>query len=290
MDLGKFGVRFVSDLQTADQAASAVQNAEKLGYGAVWVPEAMGRNALIHAAWLLSKSSKIKVGTSIANIYGRDPMAMAGAQYALNEQWGDRFLLGVGVSHAPLVEGARQHTYDKPVSTMRAYLEAMSQVQYQAPPPKEKPKTIVAALGPKMLEVAGKYADGACPLFTTAQHTADARKILGPGKLLVTEMLIILEKDATKARELGRQHLKMFLALDNYRNSVIRQGFSASEVDSMADRMIDELVAWGPLEKIRDTIQKFVAAGSDHTVIHPLPAGTGDAAPDKVLALLAPGK
>lgn len=290
MNLGKLGVRIVGDGHPAAQVAQEAQLAEKLGYGAVWIPEGMGRNALIHAAYLLSQTKKIAVGTSIANIYARDPMGMVTAQNALNEQWDSRFLLGVGVSHAPLVEGLRQHHYDKPAATMRTYLDAMSKVQYGAPPPKEKPKTIVAALGPKMLEIAGKHADGACPLFTTAEHTAGARKILGAGKLLVNELVIILEKDAAKARDLGRQQLKMFVALDNYRNSLIRQGFSAAEVDGLADRMIDALVAWGSVEKCRDMIQKFYAAGCDHMIIHPLPAGTGDAAPAKVLELFAPGK
>lgn len=140
------------------------------------------------------------MATGIANIYGRDATAAAGAQYGLAEQSGGRFLLGLGVSHEPAVSGMRGHNYGKPVAAMRDYLTAMRNHQYQAVPPAEKPLTVIAALGPKMLELAAELADGAHPYNVTPEHTAQARGIIGPDKLLCVEQKVILETDAATAR------------------------------------------------------------------------------------------
>src|SRR6267142_6198082 len=195
MELGKLGVWVGMDGMSAAQAAAFAKRVEEWGYGALWIPESRGRNALVHSSWLLAHTERLAVATGIANIYARDPMAMANGQRTLAEQSGGRFLLGVGVSHRPMVEGLRGHSYGKPVSTMRAYLQAMREAPYQAPEPPEQPLTVVAALGPRMMALSGERADGAHPYNTTPEHTAQARSILGPGKLLCPEVWVVLETD-----------------------------------------------------------------------------------------------
>jgi probable F420-dependent oxidoreductase len=163
MELGKLGVWASLDGMTAADALAFAQRIEKRGYKTLWVPESRGRNVLVNAAWLLAGTSSLVVATGIANIYARDAMAMASAQRGLNEQSGNRFLLGLGVSHRPLVSDMRGHAYGKPVATMRAYLEAMRAAPYQAPPPSEPPQTVLAALGPRMLALAAQMTQGAHP-------------------------------------------------------------------------------------------------------------------------------
>src|SRR6201999_2494085 len=127
-------------------------------YAALWIPESRGRNALVHSSWVLANTQNLIVATGIANMYARDPMAMANGQGGLYEHSDDRFLLGVGASHRPMVQGVRGHTYGNPVATMQSYLEAMRTAPYQAPMPREKPLTVVAALGPRMTALSSEAA------------------------------------------------------------------------------------------------------------------------------------
>src|ERR1700738_1686642 len=165
----------------AARAQEAVAELEELGFGALWFGEATGREALTSAGLLLTATKRIVIATGIANIYGRDPVTMAAAQKTLAEAYPNRFLLGLGVSHVPLVEKLRGHRYDKPVATMRAYLEGMDKAPYQAVPPPSKPPRVLAALGPKMLQLSAECADGAHPYNTTPKHTAQASAIFFPG-------------------------------------------------------------------------------------------------------------
>jgi probable F420-dependent oxidoreductase len=288
MDIGKFGVRAVTDKMTSAETASFTQRAEQRGYKAVWIAEAFGRDPMTHAAWLLAQSSKITVGTSIANIYARDPMASRAAQYTLNDHWNGRFLLGIGVSHAPIVETTRGHNYAKPVQAMVGYLKAMKNLsEYAATPPPQAPRTLIAALGPKMLETAAAHGDGALPLLTTPQHTADARRILGSGKLLCPEQFVLLETNPSKARELGRGAIGWILKAANYHNSAKRQGFTNAEIEGLEDRLVDALVAWGTIEQIRARLREHFDAGADHVVINEV-ANPAAASPEQALQLLAP--
>src|SRR6202140_1377732 len=204
MQLGKLGVWAAMDVLSAAEGAAFAQRVEGWGYGALWLPESRGRNVLVHSSWLLANTQRLIVAPGIANIYARDPMAMANGQRALAEQSGGRFLLGIGVSHVPSVEGVRGHTYGRPVATMRGYLEAMRAAPYGAPEPAEQPLTILAALGPRMLALSGSDADGAHPYNVPPEHTAEARRILGPGKLLCPEQMVVLEKEPAEARRIGR--------------------------------------------------------------------------------------
>jgi probable F420-dependent oxidoreductase len=278
------------DTMTAAEGAAFAKRVEGWGYAALWMPESRGRDVMVHSSWLLANTTKLIVAPGIANIYARDAMAMANGQRSLAEQSGGRFLLGLGVSHVPAVEGVRGHVYGKPVATMRAYLDAMKGAPYGAPQPAEKPLTVLAALGPRMLALSASDADGAHPYNVTPEHTAEARQILGPGKLLCPEVWVLLETDTAKARALARQALTHYLRLDNYLNNWRRLGFADADfAGGGSDHFIDENVAWGDEDKIRRRLQEHWDAGADHICIQAIAPGGSRKPDEKLLALLAPG-
>ena len=293
MNIGKLGVWLSQEMISAADAAAQARRIEAWGYGALWQPEAVGRNVLVHAGLLLANTTSLVVATGIANIYARDPMACAAAQKTLAEASGGRFLLGLGVSHIPLVVGVRRHDYGKPVSTMRDYLAAMAASMYMAPAPAEKPPTVIAALGPKMLALSAEAADGAHPYNVTPEHTERARVILGPGKRLCVEQMVLLETDAAKARAAARRTLAIYLPLPNYANNWFTLGFTPDDVaNGGSDRLIDAMVAWGDEAAIRARIQAHWDAGADHVCIQPLSVSEDPAAPadERILELLAPAR
>lgn len=292
MDIGTLGVWASTDGMRAAAAAALARRVEGWGYGALWINEAVGRNALVHAAWLLANTERLVIATGIANIYARDATAMVAAQQALAEQSGGRFLLGIGVSHAPLVEGARGHRYRSPLATMRGYLDAMAAVRLVCPAPPEPPQTVIAALGPKMLALAAERTAGAHPYLVTPAHTARARAILGPGKWLCPEQKLLLETDAGRARTLIRTHLAGYLQLPNYLNNLRAMGFTDPDfAGGGSDTLVDALVGWGDAAALRSRIQAHLDAGADHVCIQPLTAETYPATTvdETLLALLAPG-
>ncbi len=291
MGLGRLGVWASMDGMTAAAAADFAKRLEGWGYGALWVPESRGRNVLVISSWLLANTKTLTVATGIANIYARDPQATASGQLALAEQSGGRFLIGLGVSHVPLVEGLRGHTYGKPVETMRDYVEAMRRASYAAPRPAETPKTVIAALGPGMLALAGSHTDGAHPYLVTPAHTREARRILGPDKLLCPEQTVLAETDPARARRIGRAWLGRYLEMTNYRNNLLRLGFVTPDfAGGGSDPLVDAMIAWGDAAAIRRRIDEHRAAGADHVCIqtlHPNEATPG--LPDeRLLAALAP--
>jgi probable F420-dependent oxidoreductase len=292
MELGKLGVWISMDGMTAQAAATFAKRVEEWGYAALWIPESRGRNALVHSSWLLAQTQRLIVATGIANIYARDPMAMTNGQRALSEQSDGRFLLGVGVSHRPMVQGLRGHTYGKPVATMRAYLDGMRDAPYQAPMPREKPLTVVAALGPRMMALSSELADGAHPYNTTPDHTAKARTILGPGKLLCPEVWVLLETDPATARRAAREVLSRYMQLENYVNSWRREGFGDDDLAGGGSvRLLDAMVAWGDEGAIRARVQQHWDAGADHVCIQPItPQGSRQIVDERILELLAPAR
>jgi probable F420-dependent oxidoreductase len=290
MKLGKLGVWASLDAMTASDALAFAQRVERRGYATLWTPESRGRNVLVNAAWLLAGTSNLIVATGIANIYARDAVAMANAQRGLNEQSGNRFLLGLGVSHRPLVSDLRGHVYARPVATMRSYLEAMRLAPYQAPPPSEPPRTILAALGPRMLALSAEMTDGAHPYCVTPEHTAQARHILGPGKLLCPELMVLLQTDPAKARAAARGALATYLQLENYTNNWRRLGFADDDLAGGGSaRFVDANVAWGDEGAIRARIQLFWDAGADHVCIQSIhPSGSRASMDERIFDLLAP--
>jgi probable F420-dependent oxidoreductase len=209
----------------AAKARETAHELEELGYGALWFGEAAGREALTNAGMLLAGTRRIVIATGIANIYARDAVTMAAGQKTLAEAYPNRFLLGLGVSHVPLVEQLRGHRYAKPVAAMRAYLDAMDRSPYQSVAPPTQPPRVLAALGPKMLQLAGERAGGAHPYNVNPEHTAQAREILGPEPYLCPEQGVVLETDPDKARQIGRAFLGLYLTLPNYTNNFLRLGF-----------------------------------------------------------------
>jgi probable F420-dependent oxidoreductase len=291
MQLGKLGVWYFTEMLSAAQSAETAQRIESLGYGAFWIPEAIGRHPFAHAAWLLAKTERLVVATGIANIYARDAAATAAAQKTLAEQSGGRFLLGLGVSHRPMVEAVRGHVYQSPVATMRAYLDRMAKAPYAAVPPAETPPTVLAALGPQMLKLAATRTQGAHPYFTTPEHTAMARKLMGPDAWLCVEQKVLLETDAGKARQLARLTAGIYLGLENYRNNWKRLGFADSDFENGgSDRFIDATVAWGDLSVLQKRVRAHLDAGASHVCIQPINP-SGQPVPDwRVLEALAPGR
>ena len=289
MQLGKLGVWAQMDGLSAAEGAEFARKVEGWGYSALWLPESRGRNVLVHSSWLLANTKSLIVAPGIANIYARDPMAMANGQRALAEQSGGRFLLGIGVSHAPMVTGLRGHEYGKPVATMRSYLQGMQLAPYLAPDPPEKPPTILAALGPRMLALSAELADGAHPYNVPPEHTAEARRIMGSGKLLCPEVWVLLESEPAKARSAARQALAPYMQLDNYANNWRRLGFGDDLLGGGSDRFVDANVAWGDEGAIRKRIQEHCDAGADHVCIQTINPDGSRRPDEKLLAMLAPG-
>ena len=199
------GVWYFTDAMSAGQAGDAAGRIESLGYSTLWLPDTMGRDPFAHIAWLGSQTSTLQFATGIASIFHRHPGPMQQAANTLAEQTGGRFVLGLGVSHGPMVEGIRKLDYSKPLSQMRDYLAAMDASMYMAIPPADKPLRLLAALGPKMLELSATAADGAHPYFVTPEHTAEARAAIGPDKLLCVEQKVH-RVDRCRRRPCRRQH------------------------------------------------------------------------------------
>jgi probable F420-dependent oxidoreductase len=272
MDLGPVGIwTFALDLQPVARAREVAAELEDLGYGAVWVPDAVGRDPLVHAALLLGGTDRIAIGTGIAQIYGRDPMTMTGGWKTISDAFPSRFVLGLGVSHQPMVEGLRGQTYGPPLTAMREYLERMDTAMYVAAEPTEPPRRVLAALGPRMLALAAERADGAHPYNVPPEHTARAREILGPEKLLAPEQAVLLETDPVEARRIARGHMAIYLDLPNYMNNLRRFGITDDDIaDGGSDRLVDTLVAWGDVDAARARVQAHLDAGADHVAVQVL--------------------
>ena len=289
MELGRLGVWSWIDSFAGAEAGAFAKRVEDWGYGALWIPEAVGRDPFTAGAYMATHTQRLVLATGIASIYARDAMAMRSGRDTLAEFSGGRFLLGLGVSHAPMVTGLRGHEYGKPVTSMRAYLDAMQKATYLGPAPPETPPVVIAALRPKMLALAAECAQGAHPYNVTPEHTARARKILGEGAWLCPEQKVLLETNAEKARALARKNLAIYLGLPNYRNNLLWLGFEDADfADGGSDRLMDALVAWGDADAIRERIQAHWDAGADHVCIQALRLDGEQGADERCLELLAP--
>ena len=291
MELGRLGAWTFLDAMAATEAAAFAKRVEALGYSALWIPEAVGRDPFAFLGYLAAHTERLLLATGIANIYARDPMTMRAAQKTLAELSGGRFILGLGVSHQHLVTGLRQHEYRKPVQAMTEYLDAMQAAFYSGAQPNDDAPIVLAALRPAMLRVARDRARGAHPYFTTPEHTAKARAILGPDKWLAPEQKILLATDAQKARATARAAMQIYLGLPNYQNNLRWLGFTDADLaDGGSDRLVDAIVAWGDEAAIAARIQAHYDAGADHVCIQPLHPD-GKPVPDlRALEALAPAR
>lgn len=285
MQLGRLGIWYSADkLGGARDIGEFVRTVEKLGYGTLWYPESRGYESFTVAGYMLSRTTTLNIGSSIASIYARDAFTSRRGMISLNALYGDRFILGLGVSHPPMVEGLRGHTYEKPLPAMRSYLNGVAKGEAGAG---DWPLCI-AALGPLMLKLSRDMTRGALPYNVTPTHTAEAARILGPDRWLAVEQKVTIETDQAKARALGRAELSRYMTLDNYRNNWLRTGFTEADLaDGGSDRFIDAMVLSGGAEKVKEGLRAHFAAGATHVAIQPVHADGDKSARDAMMAALA---
>jgi probable F420-dependent oxidoreductase len=264
MNLGRLGVwsSTVRQVGNPDVAAAAAE-LERLGYGTIWFPAGAGSRGFDIARFLLGATEHATVATGITSIW-TTPAADANAAFGeLDEMAPGRFLLGVGVSHGPLVDKGEPGRYRRPLESTARYLDALTEV------PRER--RVLAALGPKMLDLARTQTLGSHPYLVTPELTAGIRGTLGDGPQVAVEQGVVLETDPTRARGVARRHLAMYLALPNYVNNWLRNGYDRTDVaDGGTDRLVDDLVAWGDPAAVGDRIRAQWAAGADHVCVQVL--------------------
>jgi probable F420-dependent oxidoreductase len=258
------------DIQPAERVRTTIAELEGLGWGSLWSWEVFCREALTNAGLLLCATQRLVVGTGIANMWARDPVAMAAAQRTLAEAYPGRFVLGIGVSHAPIVD-ARGHRYERPLERLRGYLDAMDAAPWQGPPLVEEPARVLAAMGPRMLELAAERAAGALLYNNPPEVTASAPSVLGAGPQLAVEQAVRGEDDPAQARRIAREFIAFYLTLPNYVRAWERAGFGSEErADGGSDRLVDAVVAWGRPEAIAERVRAHLDAGADHVCLQVL--------------------
>jgi len=252
----------------AAAARAATRDFETLGYPVVWIPEILGSKELFsHAAILLGASTRILVAAGIANIYARDPMAMANGARALGDAYPGRFVLGIGVSSERTVT-LRGGTYGRPLGTMRTYLDGMAAASYAGPEPDPPVPLLLAAIGPRMLALAAERADGAHPFFVPIDHTPYARRILGPEPCLAVALTVALTTNPAAGRRIGRVFAHHYLGMPHHLSNLSRFGFSEADLAGEgSDRLIDAIVAWGDVDTIARRVRAHLDAGADQVSI-----------------------
>ena len=282
--LGRLGVWYPIDRLDGAGIRCLLRTIEDLGYSTLWYPEAVGYELLSIASFLLANTTRLIIGSSIANIYARDPFTARRGLRTLSSLYDDRFILGLGVSHAPMVEKLRGHVYDKPVPAMRRYLDGV----YESPSNAGEWPLVIAALGPLMLKLAAERTAGAVPYNATPEHTRAARAALGPGKLLAVEQKVCLETDPAVARGLARNEMRRYMTLPNYRNNWLRIGFTEADLAGHgSDRFLDAMVLSGDATTIARGLRAHLEAGADQICIQPVHAGDYPEARERTLAALA---
>ncbi|WP_033287289.1 LLM class F420-dependent oxidoreductase [Streptomyces sp. NRRL F-525] len=276
--VGRYGIWSAGlraeDPSRRDELAEATAELEQLGYGAVWLG---GSSAARNAAPLIEATSRIAVGTSIQSIWQYTAAESAASFAELEQAHPGRFLLGLGVAHAK-----NTAEYSRPYSALVAHLDALDAAGVPAD------RRLLAALGPKTVELARDRAAGSIPYLVTPEHTARSRELLGETPLLAPELKVVLETDPTRARTLARDYLAMYLTLPNYTNNFLRNGFTESDLtDGGSNRLIDAVFAWGDDTQIRTRIDNFVAAGADHVALQIVDGNTREDLPREAWRNLA---
>ena len=268
---GTIGVwTFAQETLPADRSGDIAVELESLGYSAMWLPEAWGREAFTNASLMLRATSSIVVATGIANIWARDAVAATNAAKTLNAAYEGRFVLGLGVSHRPLVERLRGHGYAAPVEAMRDYLSVMDAAPMRAPEGELRYARVIAALGPKMLEVGAALADGVHPYLVTPEHTARARAAVGD-KFVGVEQAVVLGQSREEYLNRAHAHLGFYTGLANYKNSWRRLGFGDEDfVRGGSERLCDALVVHGDEDAVMERISEHRLAGADHVCLQVL--------------------
>ncbi len=283
-EVGRLGVWYPLDRLDAAGIRRLLGTVEDLGYSTFWYPEALGYESLSIASFMLANTERLIIGSSIANIYARDAFTARRGLRTLSSLYADRFILGLGVSHAPMVERVRGHVYDKPVPTMRRYLDGL----YEDPSNVAEWPVVIAALGPLMLKLSAERTAGAVPYNVTPAHTREARAALGPDKLLVVEQKVCLETDPVAARGVARRELHRYMTLTNYRNNWLRIGFTEADLaNGGSDRFLDAMVLWGDAATIARGLRAHLEAGANQVCIQPVHAEGDMDALDRTLKALS---
>ncbi|MCG5434086.1 LLM class F420-dependent oxidoreductase [Mycobacterium sp. MYCO198283] len=276
----RVGVWWNSEAWPIREAQEVARDIEGMGFGSLFMPEGGGKDALVESAAFLAATDRLVIGTGIANIHFRIPTPAEGGARTLAALHPGRFVLGLGVSHAPFVENSMKGTYTKPLATMRTYLERMNALPAEIEAG-ARPARVLAALGPKMIALSGELADGAHPYLVTPGHTAATRAILGPSKWVISEQAVAIGGDAQDQFRRARAHIAAYLALQNYRNSWLRQGFDESDLErGGSDRLVRTLVGMGCAEQAAASLTAHLDAGADHVVVQVVGEGlTADPRP-----------
>jgi probable F420-dependent oxidoreductase len=277
--LGRVGVwSFALETLPAEQEREAAREIEALGYPALWIPESTGsKEAMSHAGLLLGATSDVIVATGIASIWARDPVAMASGARTLEDAFPGRFVLGMGVSHRPSVK-RRGSPYERPYTRMVRYLDAMERARFSVEGA-AWPPLVLAALGPRMLRLAGERTAGAHPYFVPVEHTSLARETLGSDPVLAVEQAAVLEPNPERARHIAREFMKDYLELENYANNLLRLGWAEDKLSGGgSDELVDAIVVWGDAEAIEHRVRDHLDAGADHVCIQVLADDPGDPA------------
>ncbi len=272
MDLSGVGI-WSHQLRYGDKAesADAAAELEELGYTAIWIPD-VGRTPVLESVkHLLVATTDVVVATGILNLWMNEPVHVAASYTSLLAAHGDRFLMGIGVSHAPLIDSTEPGRYRKPLAATASFLDELDTAQSPVP----ADARVLAALGPKMLELAAHRSRGAHPYLVTPDHTRYARELLGDGPLLLPEQTVILTDDAAEAHAIGRGWIKRYLEMPNYAKNMLRQGFSDDDISSVSDRLVDAIIAWGDESAVIGRVNEHLSAGADHVCVQVLTADLG---------------
>jgi probable F420-dependent oxidoreductase len=254
-----------TDMPSVDSQREAVRRLERVGYRTTWTNEVIGKDALVQLAMLLGATERMVFGTSIANIWAREPQTLHAAAAALAEGFPQRFVLGLGVGYPQQAAGTGRE-FGKPLTTLRDYRERMDSETWPPAPNGAYPR-IIAANGPKMLALAGESFDGALPAGLPPEFTAHARQVVGPDKLLVVGLSVIVDTDPDRARTKARDTVSTSLAQPSYAATIGRLSYSAAEIDEISDRLVDDTVGHGDPTAIAATVQRHLAAGADHVLV-----------------------
>lgn len=268
MDLSGVGV-WSSQLRygNPDESAEAAAELEELGFTALWIPD-VGGPVLDSVDHLLASTKQVVIATGILNLWMHEPSDVAARYASSTKTYGERFLLGIGCSHAPLIDSKEPGRYRKPLAATRSFLEALDAAEQPVP----VGNRVLAALGPKMLELSASRARGAHPYLVTPEHTHQARQVLGQGPLLLPEQTVLLSDDRDEARAVGTDWLRAYLALPNYANNLLRSGFTEDDLSSVSDGLFDAIIAWGDEEAVQRRVNEHRDAGADHVCVQVLTA------------------
>ncbi len=289
MEIGRVGVWTRMDGLSIPEAIEFAQRVEELGYGALWIPDAFGRDPFAHAALLFAHTRRLVIATGVVNIHLREAQATACAQRELHDQSGGRFLLGLGVSHGTAMGPMLGKPYPKPLPSMREYLDKLENALWWGPKLDGEPPVVLAALGPKMLGLAAERTLGAHPFFAPPENTRRSRELLGDSAWLCPEQKVLLESDPERARKRARLSMAGPLMMPNYRNNLMRCGFSEPELDDGgSDRVVDGVVAWGDESTLVERVRRHHEAGATHVCIQPLDAADAARPSLSTLERLAP--